>query len=205
MARFGVRACPAEIECRFAVTGQNGVVAERDAGDNLTIRTARFDDLDALARLHVLVWRETYRALAPASAYEALDELKRRDHWEDLLSRSPARSLTLVAELDGCLIGFGHAGPGGHEVMAGAGEIVHLYVDASSQGRGFGRTLLHGLISFLNASGYTTIRVAVVRDNDRAVQFYERAGGQVVGHFVDGVLWRSHNVVVEFASFSRSA
>ena len=173
-------------------------MSEREAGDDLTIRSARSEDLDALARLHVLVWRDTYRLLAPASAYEALDESKRRRHWEELLQRDPAQWQTVVAEHDGRLVGFGHAGPGSHEAMTGAGEIVHLYVDPSSQGRGIGRTLLHRLTLFLVATGWSRIKLAVVRGNDQAVRFYKREGGRVVGEFVDGVLWHSENLVIEF-------
>ena len=144
-------------------------MSESEAGDELTIRSARSDDLDALARLHVLVWRDTYRLLAPASAYEALNESKRRGHWVELLQRDPAQWHTAVAECRGRLVGFGHAGPGSHEAMAGAGEIVHLYVDCSSQGLGIGRLLLHRLKLFLEATGWSRIKLAVVRGNDQAV------------------------------------
>ena len=82
--------------------------------------------------------------------------------------------------------------------MTGAGEIVHLYVDPSSQGRGIGRTLLHRLTLFLEATGWSRIKLAVVRGNDQAVRFYKREGGRVVGGFVDGVLWHSENLVIEF-------
>ena len=170
--------------------------SETDGG--LIVRRATPDDLDALARVHVLVWRDTYRLLAPESAYLALDESKRRRHWEELLRRDPAQWQTLVAEHDGQLAGFSHSGPGKHEVLAGTGEVVHLYVDPSSQGRGIGSTLLRASITFLHASGFAAVKLAVVRGNDRAIRFYEREGGRVVAHFVDGVLWRSDNVVVEF-------
>jgi ribosomal protein S18 acetylase RimI-like enzyme len=173
-------------------------VEERNTRNDLIIRQAVVEDLDALARLHVLVWRNTYRSLAPVSAYDALDESKRRTHWEELLHRDPAQWQTLLAVHDGRLVGFGHAGPASHEVMAGAGEIVHLYVDPSSQGQGIGKTLLHQLMNFLQATGHSTIKLAVVQGNDRAVSFYEQEGGRVIDEFIDGVLWRSQNIVIEF-------
>ncbi len=180
--------------------GQTGAVAASETDDWLTIRHAKPEDLGALARLHVVVWRDTYRLLAPESAYLALDESTRRKHWEVLLRRDPAHWQTLVAEHDGNLAGFSHSGPGKHDVLAGAGEVVHLYVDPSLQGRGIGRTLLRASIAFLRASGFSAVKLAVVRGNDRAIRFYEREGGRVVAHFVDGVLWRSDNAVVEFTS-----
>ncbi len=174
-------------------------MAELEASDdNVTIRHATKGDRDALAALHVLVWRDTYGLLAPAVAYEALDEVKRREHWDELLVRDPDHWVTMVATLDGALVGFGHAGPGTHEVMHEAGEVVHLYVDPTSQGRGIGRALLRQLKQFLTGSGHSVIKLAVVADNDHAVRFYEREGARVVGNFVDGVLWRSDNLVMEF-------
>lgn len=170
-----------------------------DEGRNLSYRVAATSDRDALAALHVLVWRDTYRHLAPRAAYDALDETTRRDHWDELLRRDPARALTLVVESGGNLVGFGHAAPGTHEVMSGAGEIVHLYVDSSYQGQGIGRAILRELTRFLNATGHSTIRLAVVRGNHRAVRFYELAGGRIVGDYTDGVLWRSENHIIEFA------
>ncbi len=171
-----------------------------DEGQDVTYRVATTSDRDALAALHVLVWRDTYRDLAPATAYRALDETNRRSHWDDLLQRDSATALTLVAESGGSLAGFGHASPGTHEVMVGAGEVVHLYVDPAFQGRGIGMTMLRELTRFLTAAGHTVVRLAVVRGNDQAVRFYERAGGRIIGEFVDGVLWRSDNHIIEIAT-----
>ena len=170
--------------------------------EKLVYRDANWDDLDALAALHVRVWRDTYRLLAPTAAYEALDEAKRRQHWDELLRRDPSTWRTMVAEYNGRLVGLGHAGTGTHEVMAGAGEIVHLYVDPEMQGRGIGSSLLLELRRFLMASGHPVVRLAVVEGNSQALRFYERAGGRIVGDFVDGVLWRSHNHIVEFPSIA---
>jgi GNAT superfamily N-acetyltransferase len=150
----------------------------------------------------VLVWRATYRTLAPSAAYEALDVDRRTAHWSDLLERDEAHSATFVADHEGQLVGFAHAGPGSHEAMEGSGEVVHLYVDPAVQGFGIGPQLLNEARAFLSIAGPATVRLAVVRGNDDALRFYEREGGRVVGTFVDGVLWRSENVIVEFTNRS---
>jgi hypothetical protein len=51
----------------------------------LTIRHAIPADAAAIAHLHVEVWRETYRDLAPPEAYAALDEARRLASWQDML------------------------------------------------------------------------------------------------------------------------
>jgi GNAT superfamily N-acetyltransferase len=168
--------------------------------DDAIFRTATCDDCEKIAELHVTVWRETYRLLAPSSAYEALDESRRQEHWAELLARVPAQSRTVVSETNGRVVAFGHAGPSTHQAFLGSGEIVHLYVHQLFQGAGLGHMLLDDLQSFLLGAGHLSIKLAVVAGNDRALRFYEQAGGRVVGRYVDGVLWRSENLIVELAN-----
>jgi ribosomal protein S18 acetylase RimI-like enzyme len=164
---------------------------------DVEIRTARLADVDSLAELHVKAWRFAYTDLAPAEAFAALEVAHRRRHWATLLDRG-SEALTLVARVDGRPVGLGHAAPGSHSVMAGAGEVVHLYVDPDCHGRGVGRALFERLAAFLIDSGHTTIRLAVVAGNEPAIRFYEHLGGRSCGSYVDGQLWRSTNLVYEW-------
>ncbi|MCT4684934.1 MAG: hypothetical protein N4A39_14515 [Roseicyclus sp.] len=50
------------------------------------LRPGRPDDAENLARLHVSVWRETYRHLAPPEALRRLDAAHRLPYWR----RTPA-------------------------------------------------------------------------------------------------------------------
>jgi ribosomal protein S18 acetylase RimI-like enzyme len=168
--------------------------------EDAIFRTATWGDCEKIAALHVKVWRETYRLLAPNSAYEALDESRRQQYWAELLARDPAKSRTVVAEANGRVVAFGHAGPSTHQAFLGSGEIVHLYVHQRFQGVGLGRRLLDDLHSFLFGAGHLSVKLAVVAGNDGAIRFYEQAGGRVVGRYVDGVLWRSENLLVELAN-----
>ena len=79
-------------------------------------------------------------------------------------------------------------------------RLVIAFANLDEIGRevSIGRTLLHRLTLFLEATGWSRIKLAVVRGNDQAVRFYKREGGRVVGEFVDGVLWHSENLVIEF-------
>lgn len=174
--------------------GANASVAHRWLS-----RPATVDDRDPIAALHVDVWRATYRELAPTAAYQALDEARRAGHWHELLQRDPQESVTLVVEdQNGAIVAFGHAGPGQHDVMRGAGEVLHLYVHGRVAGLGIGRLLFAELVAFLRCAGADRVRLAVVEGNERAIAFYERAGGRCTGTFVDGVLWRSNNLIYEW-------
>lgn len=68
------------------------------------LRAARLEDADAIAALHVRVWRETYRDLATPEAYAALTEDVRRERWREALATQPVRHQTLVAEQQGRIV-----------------------------------------------------------------------------------------------------
>lgn len=159
-----------------------------------TIRAALGSDADAIAVLHVDVWRRTYRDLAPPAAYDALDFAARRRSWEANLAAQRPDAVTLVAEKDNTLAGFAHGGAPGNDAFGGRGEVKYLYVATAFARQGIGRMLLATLAARLADLGYRGIGLGVVVGNDPALAFYRALGGQVIGRYADpGPLWRSDN------------
>src|SRR5262245_4166413 len=97
------------------------------SGTEIAIRPARPEDAQAIAELHVAVWRETYRDLAPPEALRALDVPKRLARWGEMLDT--AERSVLVAECGGRIVGIGTAGAPTAAELHGHGEILYLYVD----------------------------------------------------------------------------
>lgn len=165
-----------------------------------TIRAARPDDAEALARLHVAVWRETYTGVAPIEAIEQLDERRRLPYWRDVLGEGDAGRRVLVACRGDEVMGLVSYGPASTAALGERGEIKHLYVAPACQGMGWGKRLLNRALDDLRASGCRRVGLAVVRENAHARRFYRAMGGREVGEFQDaGPLWRSNNVLVEWA------
>jgi ribosomal protein S18 acetylase RimI-like enzyme len=81
--------------------------------------------------------------------------------------------------------------------------FLHVNVRPEHQGKGVGSKLFNDLCLFLNAQGHHEIRLAVVAGNTSAISFYERLGGELVGTYTDGVLWRSENLVYRWQANSR--
>ena len=154
-------------------------------------------DASAIAALHVAVWRLTYAGLAPADAFNALDERVRLPYWAAALADPERQGGILVArDRAGGLAGFGMAGRDGHPAMGGRGEIKHLYVAAAAQGQGVGRALLGALMRHLAGQGAPGAALGVVDGNAPAIAFYERLGGVRIGAYTDpGPRWRSRNLV----------
>ncbi len=163
------------------------------------LRPATPDDADAMAALHVAVWRETYDGLAPPEALARLDLAHRRRGWAAALA-DPARRVWLAEGGAGALGLVAVGRPEVPEYAAlgtAAGEVKHLYVAAAARRTGLGRALLQQALAGLAAQGCTAAGLGVVRQNYAARAFYAAAGGREVADFTDpGPLWRSAMVLV---------
>jgi ribosomal protein S18 acetylase RimI-like enzyme len=163
-------------------------------GTDFAIRAAQRADAQAIAELHVAVWRATYRELAPPEAMQRLDVPFRQARWTEMLAKG-TRTI-LVAESDGRIIGIGTAGAPSVPELGRHGEVLYLYVDSAFSGRGIGRALMRRLASALQAYGYSSAALGVVAGNPGAMAFYEKLGGVQAGRYTDpGPLWRSENLI----------
>jgi len=128
---------------------------------NGTVREAAPRDADSIA------------ALSGQLGYPASGE-EIRARLETVRRRGDGR--VWVSELDGAVVGWGHA-QGVHVLESPAhAEVVGLVVDRDLRGRGIGAALMAEAERWAAAEGYTMVRVRsnVVRVD--AHRFYERLG-----------------------------
>lgn len=146
------------------------------AGLPPVVRLARPSDAPDLAAVHVRTWQATYAGIVPQRVLDGLSIERREAYWrERLAGRSDRR--TWVAELDGSIVGFVTAGPARDEDLPpGAGEIYAIYVAASTQGRGIGRSLMDAAVSELRARALDPLVLWVIDGNTRGAAFYEHLG-----------------------------
>ncbi len=160
------------------------------------IRRATHSDVDALAALHVAVWRATYRDVAPPAALSQLDEERRSAGWRAFLDQPEPAAAFVTDGVDG-LTGLVAVGQGTQSALSGLGEVKHLYVSSSARGTGLGRLLLQHGARHLVRHGASRVGLAVVVQNSAARAFYARLGGAETVRFSDaGPLWPSDNLCV---------
>ncbi|MEU6682400.1 GNAT family N-acetyltransferase [Streptomyces sp. NPDC046832] len=160
---------------------------------SLRIREMALADCDRVAEIRVGGWRSAYRGLIPQSCLDGLsveaDAERRRTH----LAQSDGSVVNLVAEdAGGGLVGWACHGPyRDGEVRTGDAELYALYVHPDQVGRGVGRALLTESVARCSAAGHGRLLLWVLKENDRARRFYERAGFRADGaeepFEVDGV------------------
>lgn len=142
------------------------------------IRSATLMDAAAIARVHVASWRSTYDGLLPDEFLDSLSEENYAERWKRVIGEPTSK--VYVAEDGGELVGFAsggreRAGEKGYE-----GELYAIYVIDAAQRRGFGRDLVRAFVGGLRELGLADMLIWVLRDNERARDFYERLGGVYV-------------------------
>jgi ribosomal protein S18 acetylase RimI-like enzyme len=133
-------------------------------------------DAEALARVHVQSWRETYRGLLPDAYLARMSEVAHARRWRWSLSYPGENDVTLAAAGPNELVAYASGGPS-RSGRTPEGEIHTLYVLRAAQGEGVGRALVQGAARALAANGFSALMISVLRDNRPARAFYEQLGG----------------------------
>ncbi len=139
----------------------------------MRIRRAADADRAAIARLHAASWRDTYRAILPASLLDGTIDGIMAERWAGQAIR--LEDAVLVAEADGELLGFAATWQGEPPY------IDNLHVAAAARSRGIGRLLLAETARHFLAFGATRALLHVVVGNDRARALYLALGGEPDG------------------------
>lgn len=155
-----------------------------------TIRSATKADAVPLARVHVASWRETYAGLMPEGVLAGLSVTERAERWLTALDRRDASDgpAVFVAELAGQVVGLASCGGQRTPALGAQGftaEIGAIYVLRSAQGRGVGSDLMGAMAETLTDRGHRAASLWVLQGNVQARRFYERLGGEIVGHKED--------------------
>lgn len=144
----------------------------------MTIRPARHEDAEAIARVHVEAWRVAYADLFPPHVLEALSESKRAEQWRSMIARAPGN--TLVREIDGAVAGFVLMGSARDADLdpERVGEVQAIYLDPTLWGKGHGYALWEAARQWLIVREYDSVTLWVLEGNERARTFYESVGFQ---------------------------
>jgi ribosomal protein S18 acetylase RimI-like enzyme len=108
----------------------------------------------------------------------SLSELGYTERWERVIG--DGKSIVVVAEDAGEVVGFASGGRERAGEIGYAGELYAIYLLEGAQRRGLGRELFRAIVEGLRGMELADLIVWVLRDNHRARGFYERLGGVYV-------------------------
>jgi GNAT superfamily N-acetyltransferase len=145
-------------------------------------RLARSSDVQAIAALHADSWRRAYRGMLPDAYLDHEVFADRAAVWEARLNDADEQlvTLTVVAELNGEIVGFAHSVA--NEDPEWGTLLDNLHVRHDLKRSGIGRRLVAETAAWLEAHASTSgLHLWVLEDNVPARRFYESLGGRAAG------------------------
>lgn len=142
---------------------------------NVNIAAATLTDCRAIAQIHVDAWRAAYVGMVPSDYLAALSVDQGETSWRAAVERGTPR--VLVARTAGDVVGwvaYGRCRDNGAGLDVG--EIWAIYVAPTAWSNGVGHALWGVAERDLQQRGYRSVTLWVIRDNARAIRFYERSG-----------------------------
>lgn len=141
----------------------------------MNVRPAKLDDASAIASIHVLGWQYAYRDIVPQHYLESLSVEQRTRSWQSQILESSATEI-VVAEAER-LLGWASFGPSrDDDASALTGELYAIYVLPDRWSTGVGQALWARTKERSVERGFQRATLWVLRDNVRAIRFYEAAG-----------------------------
>ena len=135
---------------------------------NLTIKKMETpEEIEGKSHVHWQTWREAYDDLLPAEFQETMT-LERCRFFSQKYPEN-----TLIAMDGKKVVGFISYGNFRDETIQ-AGEIIALYVLKDYYGKGVSEQLMHA--AFVALDHFSKIYLWVLKDNKRAIAFYQKMG-----------------------------
>ena len=125
------------------------------------------EEIEGKSLVHWQTWREAYDDLLPANYQETMTLEKCR-----FFSQKYPEN-TLIAMDGKKVVGFISYGNFRDEAIQ-AGEIIALYVLKDYYGKGVSKQLMHA--AFVALDQFSEIYLWVLKDNKRAIAFYQKMG-----------------------------
>jgi GNAT superfamily N-acetyltransferase len=148
-------------------------------GGTITIRKARPGDAEAVARIYVESWRDTYPGILPPRLLLSMTVEGQTARWRNAISIAARESVLVAEDARGNVLGMTSHGRSRDAGLGFDAEIYTLYVHPLVTGRGVGRALLAGAFMALAHRGHSNCMIWAHAKNP-ARYFYEAMGGKLV-------------------------
>jgi L-amino acid N-acyltransferase YncA len=148
-------------------------------GGTITIRKARPADAEAVARIYVESWRDTYPGILPTRLLTSMTVAGQTARWRNAISIAARESVLVAEDARGNVLGMTSLGRARDAGIGFDAEIYTLYVHPYVTGRGVGRALLAGAFMALAQKGHQSCMIWAHAKNP-ARYFYEAMGGTLV-------------------------
>lgn len=150
---------------------------------DVSVRTARPDDVDEVARIQRDTWRTAYAGFLPDTVLAEVTPELGRKQWAAAISAPPSpRHHVLVALEQQWIVGFAALGPSADDdAEPRTGEISTLLVEPRWGRRGHGSRLLAAAVDHLRGDTLTTATTWLLDRDSASTAFFTSAGWEPDG------------------------
>jgi GNAT superfamily N-acetyltransferase len=141
------------------------------------IRSAKIEDAEKIAAIHVSAWQSAYKGILPAHVLVSLSVEERVHMWRDVISEQHGTVLLAIAPQGE--VGWISFGPSRDEDGREKPEIYAIYVLPQFWHHAVGRGLLDEAERRLLGHRFIASTLWVLEKNSRARLFYEARGYQL--------------------------
>jgi GNAT superfamily N-acetyltransferase len=143
---------------------------------DVSVRPARPEDAERVARAQLTTWRTAYADLLPPEALD-VPEVQAAALWLGAVESPPSQQHRLLVAMERDeLVGFAASGPTGDEDVEGAVELMTLLVEPRWGRRGHGSRLVAASVEHWREQGFPTA-VAWVWERDPATRGFLTGAG----------------------------
>ena len=150
---------------------------------DVSVRPARPEDAERVARVQLSTWRTAYADLLPAEALD-VPEVQAAALWLGAVESPPsARHRLLVALERDELVGFAASGPASDEDLDAAttADLMTLLVEPRWGRRGHGSRLVAASVEHWRGEGFTTAVVWAWERDPATLSFLQQSGWEADG------------------------
>ncbi len=145
----------------------------------LIVRKARPGDAEAVARIYVEAWQDTYPAMLPNRLLLAMTVDGQTKRWRNAIAMAAREYVLVVTDETNTIVAMASLGRARDSAFSFDAEIYTLYVDPMRTGAGIGRAVLKGAFAALAERGHSSCIIWAHARNP-ARFFYEAMGGKLV-------------------------
>ena len=154
-------------------------MADSASTGELSYRSARPDDVKAIAGLHADSWRRHYRGAYTDAFLDEEAPVVLLEQWTRRFAAPDPRARTILAERDGSVVGLAYTVLGDHPIWGALLDNLHVSYDLKRTGVGT-RLLAMSAQAVLDADPSSGLYLWVFERNAGARAFYEARGGDCV-------------------------
>ena len=141
------------------------------------IRPATLKDVQQIAEIHVASWQAAYPGLLPQKLLDNLSAEPRANWWRQAIAQNGRIKILVATDEADNIQGFAAYSPSrDDDATEDTAEIQAIYLAPTAWGKGYGRVLMNRALEDIQAQGFTEVTLWVLKGNQRAITFYEKAG-----------------------------